>query len=121
MAFVGLVACSEQISTDPSLSLSFSTDTLRFDTVFSGIESITAQVRVRNDNKKAILLDQIALAGGKTSQFRLNVDGMSNADSKVQNITIPAKDSIFIFVEVTARQTNQSTPLVIRDSIVFGQ
>lgn len=120
MAFVGLVACSEQISTDPSLSLSFSTDTIRFDTIFSGIESTTAQIRVRNDNKKAILLDQVALAGGNASQFRLNIDGMSNADSKVQNITIPAKDSIFIFVEVTAQQTNQNAPLVIRDSIVFA-
>ena len=115
-----LTSCQENFSDDPSLQLSFSVDTIRFDTVFTTMGSATAQVRVRNLNKKALYLDYIRLAGGSASYFRLNIDGVSNADHQVTGVELPAKDSLFIFVEVTIDPQNQTVPILVEDEIIFA-
>ena len=115
-----LPSCREAYSDDPTLQLSFSVDTVRFDTVFTSLGSATAQVRVRNLNKKPLYLDYIGLAGGEHSYFRLNIDGESNAKHQVEGVELPAKDSLFIFVEVTIDPQNQSTPVLVEDEIVFA-
>ncbi len=115
-----MTACQEVYSDDPALELSFSVDTVRFDTVFTSIGSATAQVRVRNLNKKAIYLDYIRLAGGNSSYYRLNIDGMSNAAHQVTGVELPPKDSLFIFVEVTIDPLNQANPVLVEDQIVFA-
>ncbi len=120
MGSLCVTSCQEVYSDDPSMELSFSVDTVRFDTVFTSIGSATAQVRVRNFNKKAIYLDYIRLAGGSSSYFRLNIDGMSNAEHQVTGIELPAKDSLFIFVEVTVDPLNQAAPILVEDEIIFA-
>lgn len=112
--------CKEQFATDPSLRLSFSADTVHFDTVFTTLGSATAQLRVHNPHKEALLIDHIALAGGTTSPFRLNIDGVSNANSRVDGKELPGRDSLFIFAEATIDPLNVSNPLWVRDSIVFA-
>ena len=104
--------------TDPSLMLSFSTDTVLFDTVFTTVGSVTQRLMVHNYNANQVLVSSIRLAGGNTSVFSLNIDG--TPASSVSDVEIPANDSIFIFVRVTVNPNNQSNPLVITDSILFN-
>ena len=55
------------ITTNPADKLSFSTDTLTFDTVFTTLGSTTLYFTVRNPNNKKIVVSNIQLAGGDGS------------------------------------------------------
>ena len=109
----------EQISADPALKLTFSKDTLRFDTIFTTIGSSTSQIKVYNPNNKNVEISAIGLAGGAASPFRINVDGALNKDNRFTNIELRAKDSLYIFVEVTVDPLDVNSPVFIKDSIVF--
>lgn len=107
-------ACTdeEDYSSSKSLSLQFSSDTITFDTIFTTIGSVTKQIRVYNPENKAIKLDYITLDSGNNSYYRLNVDGDTSLVAK--NVTIGAKDSIFIFVRVELDPNNLSNPLWLK-------
>jgi hypothetical protein len=98
-------------------NLSFSVDTLIFDTVFTTIGSTTKQFKLYNKDKKGLKIEEIQLMGGTNSPFRINVDGLKGVLH--QNIEIEGKDSLFVFVEVTLNVNNQNLPLVVEDSIRF--
>lgn len=98
-------------------NLSFSVDTLVFDTVFTTIGSTTKKFKLYNKENRTIKIEEIALEGGSSSPFRINVDGVSG--SFHQNIELEGKDSLFVFVEVTLDPNNGTTPLIIEDRIRF--
>lgn len=96
LAFIG---CREyRVSDDPSLRLTFSADTICFDTVFTEQGSATAQLMVYNPNKNAIVIDKIWLEDGEA--FRVNIDGEPDYESG-KEFTIFGKDSILVFIRVT--------------------
>src|ERR1035437_7574029 len=98
---IGFMACSdENYSTNPKYKLTFSTDTLSFDTVFTTIGSATAKIMIYNRNNVALKISHLGIAGGKASPFKINVDGSLNADNQFDNIEIRAKDSMYVFVAV---------------------
>lgn len=107
----------DKILEDSSAKLQFSTDTVLFDTVFTTIGSTTKQFKIYNTHNRTLLISQIKLAGGPSSQFRINVDG--RPVSSIGNIEIAAKDSLFVFVEVTVDPLNSNSPLIVSDSIIF--
>jgi hypothetical protein len=107
----------DEITTDPSDKLSFSNDSVYFDTVFTSLSSVTQRFRVYNPNDKKVNISSIRLAGGNSSMFRLNVDGVPG--SAHQNIEIEPGDSIFVFAEVTIDPNNESNPFVVADSVLF--
>ncbi len=120
LLFIGLFASCEtdiKYSSDPGDRLTFSADTVRFDTVFTTIGSSTKLLKVYNKNKDALLIEQIKLENFGTSGFRINVDGMSG--SEFNNVEILGGDSLFIFVEVTVNPTSQNNPVLIEDNILF--
>ena len=91
-----LVGCSEyKISGDPTLRLTFSCDTLSFDTVFTAQGSATAQMKVYNRNASALLIDRVWLKEGNA--FHVNIDGEPDAD-KWRDIQINGHDSIYLFI-----------------------
>ncbi len=98
-------------------ALSFSTDTLTFDTVFTTLGSTTRYLKVRNTQSKSLLVSDIKLMQLQGNQFRINVDGVSGTEFK--DVDIPAHDSIYIFVEVTVNPNNLNNPFVILDQIQF--
>lgn len=102
-------------TTDPSDKLNFSSDTVQFDTIFTNIGSTTKSFTVKNLNSKDIVIDEILLAKGANSVFRMNVDGVQS--NSLNDIEISAGDSIFIFVEVTINPSENS--MVEQDSILF--
>lgn len=92
-------------------------DTVLFDTVFTTIGSTTKRFKIYNPSNKPIEISEVALAGGKSSPYRVNLDGVSGTQFK--NVTIPGKDSLFMFVEVTLDPNNSSLPLIVSDSLLF--
>lgn len=114
-----LISCEkEEFITDPGAKPSFSDDTLLFDTVFATIGSATKNLRVYNPYDKTLSISSIRLAGGNTSVFRMNVNGVPGRE--FSDIEIRAGDSIWIFVEVTINPASgQLLPFIIQDSIIF--
>ena len=100
------------------VKLEFSADTVMFDTVFTTITSSTRSFTVRNTTGSPVEVD-IVLAGGKQSYYSINVDGV--AGTEFRNVEIPAHDSIFVFVKVNINPTDQNTPYLVTDSVMFYQ
>ncbi len=101
---------------DNASAIDFSTDSVLFDTVFKYAGSTTKLFKIYNKHKQPILISSIQLAGGKSSAFRINVDGISSTEFK--DVEIPSSDSLFVFVQVTVNP-NQNAALLIIDSVVF--
>lgn len=99
-------------------ALTFSVDTVLFDTVFTTVGSATRQFKVYNPHSSAITISSIMLAGGQQSKYRMNVDGL--AGTAFSNISIPGKDSLFVFVDVTLDPNNLGQPAIVTDSILFN-
>ena len=97
--------------------ISFSTDTLTFDTVFTSLGSTTRYFKIYNTTSKAITISNIKLMGLQGNQFRINVDGISGTN--FNNIEVLAKDSMFVFVEVTVNPNNVNAPYLITDEVQF--
>ena len=108
----------DMIITDPSATISFSSDTIIFDTVFTTIGSSTKWLKVYNNHKRSIVISSISLAGEPSSNFRINVDGVPA--NTVRDLEIKSGDSLFIFIEVTVDPNGLNSPLVITDSIIFS-
>ena len=65
----------ENFTTDSSAKVAFSSDTLRFDTVFTSLGSATRYIKVFNRNNKPIKITQISLENKTSAVFNLNIDG----------------------------------------------
>ena len=113
---------------EPSLStgnLEFSRDTIFLDTVFSNIGSSTYSFKVYNRSNELISIPQVRLAQGENSQYRLNIDGIPG--KIFENVELPAKDSIYVFVETTVDASQQDenqflyTDQILFDSGVYEQ
>lgn len=118
LALVYFSSCEdEKYLSSPDAQLSFSTDTVMFDTVFTRIGSITEHLKVYNPYDQKILISSVRLARGENSNFRLNINGiMAN---EVLNLEVGPQDSIYIFIEVTVDPNGQNLPMVVKDSIEF--
>lgn len=107
----------ELLNTSSSFRLSFSADTVMFDTVFTTLGSTTQWLKIYNNSSQKVIVSRIQLAGGASSLFRINVDGLPGTTFK--NIEIEGKDSLWVFVEVTIDPKNSNTPMIVTDSIIF--
>lgn len=115
---VSFFSCNDEGYLDSrDAQLTFSTDTVMFDTIFTSIGSTTQHFTVHNPYNENILISRIRLAGGDLSSFRLNING--EVENEIYEVEIPARDSIYIFVEVTIDPTGQNLPMVVQDSIEF--
>ena len=102
---------------NPEASLSFNLDTLYFDTVFTTIGTATEAFRVFNPHKQFLKIDEISLAGGASSVFRINVDGSPGLH--FTDVEIAPGDSMYVFVEATLDPNGSDEILRIQDSVVF--
>lgn len=98
-------------------NLSFSNDTVIFDTVFTTVGSTTKRLKIYNPNSLPLKLEEVELMGGVNSPFNLNLDGISGL--KFTDVDLPKHDSLYMFVEVTLSVNNGNLPLVVEDSIRF--
>ena len=119
-----VVACKDDdsFSASSSLKLSFTVDTLKLDTVFSRTPSSTYSFWVHNRNNDGIRLQSIRLKRGNQSGYRVNVDGIyldNGNGAQTNNVEIRKKDSILVFVELTAPEVYRETPTLVEDDLLF--
>ena len=117
---ITLIGCNpekEEFDTSTSTTLSFSQDTITFDTIFTTVGSATKRLVVYNHSNKAIKISSVSLSGKNSSFFSLNVDGTATNDAK--DVEIFAHDSMFVFVKVLINPNNDNNPLLVSDSIRF--
>ena len=120
-----MVACADDdnFSTNSSLRLTFSTDTVSFDTIFSRTPSATYTFWVHNNNNDGLRITDIHLNRRNQTGFRVNVDGSyldNSLGSQVSDIEIRKNDSILVFVEMTSSDVSQPEPKLIEDDLIFS-
>ena len=98
-------------------NLSFSEDTVLFDTIFTTVGSTTKRLKIYNTSGQPVKVQRVVLLGGESSPFRVNLDGISGTE--FTDFVIPANDSLFMFVEVTLGNNNVNDPLIIEDIVEF--
>ena len=124
MAVFGLSSCDDAASftTSRNALLSFSTDTLQFDTVISTVGSSTRQLVVYNRNADGLRIVSARLRGGSGTPFRVNVDGSylePESGARAYDFEVRTGDSIRVFAEVTMPENGQDEPVPVEDMLVF--
>ena len=113
------IACTKtSFITSKDAQLRTSADTLHFDTVFTSTGSVANRFKIFNPNQQKLLLTNIKLAGGATSAFKINVDGV--AGNNFNNIQLEAGDSLYVFVSVSINPTAANAPFIFQDSIFIN-
>ena len=118
---VSVTSCRNDFDFESQVGgLSFSKDTVYLDTVFTNIGSSTYTLKVYNNTDKNISIPSLRLKKGTASKYRLMVDGM--AGQVFENVELLAKDSMYIFVSVTAEVADANpTDFLYTDQILFGE
>lgn len=122
---ISVTSCRKNFEFEPNTGgLEFSKDTVYLDTVFSNIGSSTYRLKVYNRSANDIVIPKIQLRKGVASKYRLMVDGMTGdtgAQGKIfSNVELLAKDSLFIFIEVTSDVASANpTDFLYTDKIDF--
>jgi hypothetical protein len=117
LAFASLISCKKRnLGIEEEGSLNFSQSTVLFDTVFTGIGSATQTIKVYNPHDKEISIASVSLEGTAGKSYRFNLDGFPGNQ---KDISIPAKDSLFLFTEVTIDANNTFNPFFVEDNIIF--
>ena len=112
-----MVSCIEDgITTSSSDVLTFSRDTVNFDTVFTDVGTPTARLIVSNRASKGINISSIRFRNPET-RFSVNVDGVSGND--FHDVEIRGKDSIYVFIECFIPQTEGASPGLVEDELEF--
>lgn len=114
-AFAFTCCKKDNYITSQDARIAFTADTIRFDTVFTTVGSVTQSFKIKNENDRKLHLDNITLKGGTTSSFRINVNG--SPGPAVQDVDIEANDSIYVFVSVQINPVSGNLPFIIQDSI----
>jgi len=117
-----LCSCQKDwvFTTSAEDKLTFSTDTLRFDTVFTQIGSSTRILKIYNPSKAAINISSLYLAAGADSKFRINVDGIPGT-KPLKDIPIYPQDSIYLFATVTINPNAplSVSPFIFNEELIF--
>lgn len=95
----------------------FSKDTIFFDTVFTEMATVTKRFTIRNTTNEDVVLNNVQVAGGENSIFKLNINGFSG--QTLQNIEVFANDSVFVFVKAMLNKNHAKNKLIQEDSILF--
>lgn len=117
MACTGMVSCiDDAMTTSSSDVLSFSRDTVDFDTVFTDLGTPTARLIVFNRASKGLEISSIKFKNPDT-RFRFNVDGVSGVE--FHDVEIRGRDSIYVFIECFIPETQGASPGLVADDLEF--
>ncbi len=116
LSLIFLFSCDKDSFIDSGdARLLTSTDTVKFDTVFTSTGSITKSFKIINVNSQKLRLSSVKLMGGAASPFKINING--NAVTEQNDIEVRANDSIYVFVSVFVNPTQADLPFILSDSI----
>lgn len=118
------ISCDQydSFTVDRSATLTFSRDTLLFDTVLTTIPSSTLTMAVYNRGDKGLRISEVWLEKGAYSPFRINIDGQDMSRSETNRVTdfeVRRRDSIIVRAEVTLPEFQSDDPYEVKDALVF--
>ena len=119
-----MAACQDDDSftTSPSNLLTFSTDTVKLDTLFSNVPSAAKTLWAFNRSGDGLRCTSIRLERGAQSGFRVNVDGIylgEDNDYSTNEVEVRNKDCIRVFIEATLPTASIATPEEQSDNLIF--
>lgn len=119
-----LVACDDydSFTSDRSTTLTFSRDSVIFDTLIATIPSATQTLAVYNRADKGLRISEVWLEGGDDSHFRVNVDGHDlsrAAGRRAADFEIRRRDSIIVRAEVTLPESSSDVAETFTDALHF--
>lgn len=124
LACASMLSCvpeEERINSDGRLQLSFSADTIQFDTVFSGsteqVRNITKRLMVYNTHERAIEIANISLSKGNVSHYSLTVNGQPVNSLNKQLLL--GGDSLLVLINLHLQPAGNSKPFLVNDAIIF--
>ncbi|WP_162555990.1 hypothetical protein [Reichenbachiella versicolor] len=100
------------------MKLTYSLDTIHFDTLLTERSSITQRLIVRNGNDEAINLNNISLGKSANSDYDIYVNGIEG--KSFSDKVIYGNDSMLILVEVFIDPMDEELPYLVKDSIQFS-
>ena len=123
-ALLAITSCNDEeiFSLSRADKLTFSTDTVSLDTLFSTTSSSTYQFWVYNLNRSGLRLTNIRLAHGNQTGFRVNVNGTplnGNNGFQASDMPIYHSDSLRVYVEATAPNTGVNAPQAFTEDLIF--
>ena len=107
--------CSEDFEYNTGAKLNFSSDTLKFDTVFTGEKSSIRYLKIFNNTDKNININTIHLENND-NQIHLNINGIETTSA--ENIELRKNDSIFVFAQ--AELKNQTENYSLTNSLIVN-
>lgn len=115
-----LLSCEQEsfVRDGGEVQLAFSIDTVAFDTVFTTMGTATQKVTVYNRSDDNLILSSVTLEKGRSSRFRLNVDG--DTSMIAHDVEIEAGDSIFVFVQANINPNDEQSPFLVEDAVSFS-
>ena len=87
-------------------ALEFSADTVKFDTVFTTIRTVTKRLWVYNRNPKAVSVDLVSLENPAASPYTLIING--DLKQTASGLYIRGQDSLLILVRAQLRDNGQN-------------
>ncbi len=124
LALVG-ISCTD----DDSFSLrtdhvlTFSSDSVSMDTVFSRVPTARKSLWVYNRSGDGIRCTNVRLENGNQSGFRVNVDGVylgQESGFQTSGVELRNKDSLFVNIELTSPMNYKIGPQLLEDNLVFS-
>lgn len=117
IAAISCVPVEEKITTSNFSRLTFSSDTVIFDTLLSTIGSITKRLKIFNNNNRAIMLNRLALGKGINSAYTIRVNGKKLPSFSDE--VIFGNDSLLVLVEVFINPQDVNLPFLVKDSLII--
>ncbi|MDO7885476.1 hypothetical protein [Hymenobacter cheonanensis] len=100
--------------------LAFSADTVKFDTVFTTLRTVTKRLWVYNRNPRAVSVDLVSLDNPATSPYTLIING--DLKQTANNLYIRGNDSLLILVRAQLKDNGQNgaaKALVVQENLNF--
>ena len=101
LIFLYFGGCEQPINPVSEGSLTFSVDTVKFDSLFVNFQSPSERLTLFNGTNKDIEISRIWLEEGENSEYDLVVDGIRGND--VTDLVLAEDDSMRIFITLNSR------------------
>ncbi|MEM7370429.1 MAG: choice-of-anchor Q domain-containing protein [Bacteroidota bacterium] len=82
-------------------TLAFSSDTIKFDSIFTTFLTPSERLLVYNETGKAVQISRVWLQDGADTRFEMIVDGIQSKE--VEDVVLANGDSLFIFVNIVSK------------------
>lgn len=111
---VSFFSCEPEVERpgDPG-QLTFSTDTIFFDTLFTQTRSLTKRLKVYNQSGGAVNIEKLSVNNG--SAFSLYIHGQKGKE--FNDVQILGNDSLLVLVEAEIDKRDENTPFIIEDEL----